>query len=81
MIKYDYNRDLFSYNGEDYDLTLYRRWLLSNHEQLCNGHFIRAVNVGQTTKFTYDWQSIFLKAEEYQFLNDYIHERTTRETL
>lgn len=80
MIKYDYNRDLFNYNGVDYDLTLYRRWLLYNHEQLCNGHFIKAVRVGQDTKFTYDWQSIFLKAEEYQFLNDYIHERSTRET-
>lgn len=81
MIKYDYTRDLFTLDGLEYDLTHYRRWLLANHEQLCNGHFIRAVKVGDKTKFTFDWQSIFLKAEEYQFINNYIHERSTRETI
>lgn len=60
--------------GKVVDLKPYRKWLLSNHEQLCAGHFVKAINVGSKIKFTYDWQSIYLKAEEYQFLNQYINE-------
>lgn len=30
------------------------------------------------TKFTYDWQSIYLRAEEYEFLKDFIYETTNR---
>jgi hypothetical protein len=29
------------------------------------------------TKFYFDWQSIYLKASEYEFLNNYIHELST----
>lgn len=78
MIKYDYTRDILTLEDVEYQLDPYRRWLISNHEQLCNGHFIKAIHIGKETKFTYDWQSIYLKAEEYQFLNDYIHERNTK---
>jgi hypothetical protein len=74
VIKYDYTIDIVTVDGVDYQLEDYRKWLLINNEQLCNGHFIKAVNVKGKTTFTYDWQSIYLKAEEYQFLNDYIHE-------
>lgn len=77
MIKYDYISDILIYNGETINLEPYRMWLISNHEQLCKGHFIRAVRSAGVTKFTFDWQSIYLKAEEYQFLNDYIHEYKT----
>lgn len=78
MIKYNYNSDLVNVDGVDYQLSLYRRWLLLNHHQLCSGHFIKAIVVKGKTKFTYDWQSIYLRAEEYEFLNDFIHGTTNR---
>lgn len=74
MIKYDYTVDIVYVNDAQYQLDAYRKWLLSNHSQLCSGHFIKAVRSQGKTVFTYDWQSIYLKAEEYQFLNDYIDE-------
>lgn len=64
-------------DGVDYQLSTYRRWLIQNHENLCVGHFIRALEVEGKTKFYFDWQSIFLKAYEYQFLKDYIYELST----
>ena len=79
MIKYDYINDLLVFDGVDYQLNEYRRWLIVNHNQLCSGHFIKAIIVGEKTRFTYDWQSIFLKSEEYEFLNDFINERNNRE--
>lgn len=78
VIKYNYIDDLVTVDGVDYQLSAFRSWLLSNHEQLCSGHFIKAINVGDRVRFTYDWQSIYLKAEEYQFINDFIYETTTR---
>jgi hypothetical protein len=79
VIKYDYINDLLVFDGVDYQLNEYRRWLIVNHNQLCSGHFIKAIIVGEKTRFTYDWQSIFLKSEEYEFLNDFINERNNRE--
>lgn len=78
VIKYNYNDDTMTLDGVVYDLKSYRKWLISNHEQLCQGHFIKAITVGGKTKFTYDWQSIYAISETYNFIKDY--ERTTRET-
>lgn len=80
LIKYDYIEDNMTVDGVEYQLRPYRVWLIQNHEQLCSGHFIKAIRVGDRTRFTYDWQTIFLKAEEYQFLNDYIHEVNSTST-
>lgn len=71
---YDYTNDRMIIDGIVYGLNSYRKWLVKNHEQLCAGHFIRSIQVGNKTRMTYDWQSIFLKAEEYQFLKNYINE-------
>lgn len=76
MIKYNYILDIVTVDDVDYQLSEYRSWLLYNHEQLCSGHFVKAINVGRKVMFTYDWQSIYLKAEEYQFINDFIYETT-----
>jgi hypothetical protein len=78
VIKYNYIDDLLVFEGVEYQLSKYRRWLLVNHNQLCSGHFIKAIVVKGETKFTYDWQSIFLKSEEYEFLNDFINETNNR---
>lgn len=64
-------------DGVDYPLSPYRKWLFKHHESLCNGHFVKALKVLDKTKFYFDWQSIYLKASEYQFLNDYINELST----
>lgn len=74
VIKYDYSDDKMVVDGVDYPLHPYRKWLVQNHEQLCSGHFIKAIKVGDKTRFTYDWQTIFLKAEEYLFLKNYVNE-------
>jgi hypothetical protein len=74
MIKYDYSRDVVTVDDVEYQLDDFRKWMLSNHSQLCSGHFIKAVRFRGNVVFTYDWQSIYLKADEYQFLNDYINE-------
>lgn len=77
MVKYDYSSDVVTVDGVDYPLSDYRRWLLLNHSQLCSGHFIKAIKIKDKTVFTYDWQSIYLRAEEYEFLNDFIHDTRT----
>jgi hypothetical protein len=73
-MKYDYVKDVLRYNGKSYPLSDYRAWLIRNHESLCTNHFVKAIRSKGKTVFTFDWQSIFLRAEEYQFLNDYINE-------
>ena len=65
-------------DGEDYLLSPFRKWLLANHEQLCNGHFIKSIRVGDKIKFTYDWQHIYFVAEQYEFTKNYINENPTR---
>jgi hypothetical protein len=77
VTKYNFLDDTLTFNGASYELHPYRIWLIQNYEQLCSGHFIKAIRVGDRTKFTYDWQTIFLKAEEYLFLNQYIDEYIT----
>lgn len=77
MIKYDYINDTIQVQDVDYQLSMYRKWLLKNHNQLCSGHFIKAIRSGDKTQMTFDWQSIYLKAEEYQFLNNYLNEINT----
>ena len=73
-MKYNFSTDTMSHNSKEYPLKPYRKWLINNHEQLVTGHFIKALTVGDKTKFTYDWQSIYFKAEEYQFLHAYLKE-------
>jgi hypothetical protein len=79
-IHYDYSKDIMAIDGSEYPLSPYRKWLFKNHESLCNGHFIKALKVLGKTKFYFDWQSIYLKASEYQFLNNYINELSTDPT-
>lgn len=67
-------------DGTEYHLSPYRKWLFTNHESMCNGHFIKALKIMGKTKFYFDWQSIFLKASEYEFLNNYINELPTDPT-
>ena len=61
-------------DGVEYPFDGYQIWLLQNHEQLCTGHFVKAIRSGGRTVFTYDWQTIYLKAEEYQFYKNYVNE-------
>jgi len=74
VIYYDYIADTMNVEGVKFPLPPFRKWLLSNHEQLCNAHFIRAIKIGAKTKFTYDWQHIFFIASEYNFTKQYINE-------
>jgi hypothetical protein len=72
VIKYNYSEDLVFIDGVDYNLEPYRRWLLKNYDQLCSSSFVKAISIKDKIIFTYDWQTIYLKAEEYFFLNQYI---------
>lgn len=74
VIKYNFSEDLMTISGEDYALSPFRKWLLANHEQLCNGHFIKSIRVGDRMKFTYDWQHIYFVAEQYEFTKIYIND-------
>lgn len=71
---YDFSEDTMTYNGVTYQLQPYREWLIRNHEELCTGHFIKAIRSGGKTLFTYDWQSIYLKSQQYAFINQFIRE-------
>lgn len=77
---YNYSKDTMTIDGTEYSLGPYRRWLIENHESLCSGHFVKALTVMNKTKFYFDWQSIYLKASEYNFLNDYLNELSTNPT-
>lgn len=74
MIKFDYAKDVMTVDGVDFQLVPFRKWLLKTHEQLCNGHYIRAIKTGNKTRFTYDWQQIYFLADQYEFTKQYIHE-------
>lgn len=67
-------------DGVVYSLGPYRRWLMENHETLCGNYFVKALSVMNKTKFYFDWQSIYHKASEYNFLNNYIDELSTDPT-
>lgn len=71
-MRYDFTKDTMTVDGKCYPLKPYRRWLRENHDRLVSGHFIKALTLGDKTKFYYDWQTIYFLAEEYLFLNDYI---------
>jgi len=71
-MRYDFVKDTMTIDGIEYQLKPYRKWLTDNHERLVSGHFVKALTIGDKTKFYYDWQTIYFLAEEYQFLNDYI---------
>lgn len=71
-MKYDYSLDVLILGDTEYALKPYRKWLLTNHESLVTGHFVKALKVGNLTKFYYDWQTIYFLASEYGFLQDYI---------
>lgn len=59
-------------DGKTYSLKPYRKWLITNRESLCDGHFIRTIIHKGKFKHTYDWQSIYHRSEVYLFLWDYI---------
>jgi hypothetical protein len=71
-MKYDYSLDIVIRDGVEYQLKPYRKWLLTNHESLVVGHFVKALRAGDKTKFYYDWQTIYFLASEYGFFQDYI---------
>lgn len=71
-MRYDFSKDTMVIDGKSYQLKPYRKWLKDNHERLVSGHFVKALTIGDKTKFYYDWQTIYFLAEEYQFLNDYL---------
>jgi len=71
-MKYDYTLDIVIKDGVEYQLKPYRKWLFTNHESLVVGHFVKALRVGDKTKFYYDWQTIYFLASEYGFFQDYI---------
>jgi hypothetical protein len=79
VTKYDYKNNLLVSEGDVYQLDEYRKWLLSNHQDLCAGYFIRAIHTSEGTRFTFDWQSIFHLAEVYNFLKDFINERANQQ--
>jgi hypothetical protein len=69
---YDFVKDVMIIEGVEYALKPYRKWLIQNHEQLVNGHFIKALTVGGQTKFYYDWQAVYFLSAEYGFVNNYL---------
>ena len=71
-MRYDFVKETMTIDGIEDQLKPYRKWLTDNHERLVSGHFVKALTIGDKTKFYYDWQTIYFLAEEYQFLNDYI---------
>lgn len=71
-MKYDFVEDVMRVDATSYPLKDYRKWLMENHEPLVIGHFIKAISSGGRTKFTYDWQSIYFIAEEYDIVSNYI---------
>lgn len=82
-MRYDYSKDLMSVEGVEYKLGPYRKWLMSNHESLCSGHFVKALRVAGKTKFYFDWQTIYHLSQEYGFLTQYIEydKSNNKETL
>ena len=78
MIKYDHDLDTMVYNTTTYSLKKYRKWLLGNYPDLCKNHFIKAITIGGSTKFTFDWQNIYNTSERYKYLNNFLNEQETR---
>ena len=79
-VHYDYKIDAVCVANVFYALKDYRKFLLGNHPDLCQNHFIKAITVGGKTKFTFDWQSIYAIASRYKYLNNFINEQETRRT-
>jgi len=71
-MRYDFTKDIMVIEGTEYPLKPYRKWLRENHDRLVSGHFIKALTLGDKTKFYYDWQTIYFLSEEYLFLNQYL---------
>lgn len=71
-VSYDYSKDIMFIDGVDFPLRPYRRWLIEFHESLCTGHFIKAIRSFDKIKYTYDWDTIYFKAAQYEFLNQYL---------
>lgn len=73
-IRFDYSLDVMVLDEKEYPLRPLRKYLTSNHPELVQGHFIKAIRVGGKTKFTFDWDTIYFKAKEYGLIKNYIHE-------
>lgn len=71
-IKYDYLTDTMSVDGHVYELKPYRKWLISNHEEMVKRHFIKAIQTANGTKYTFDWSHIYFLASEYDLLSNYL---------
>jgi len=72
-MKYDFSKDVMVIDGNEYPLKPYRHWLMQNHERLVTSHFIKALTIGDKTKFYYDWQAIYFLSAEYEFVKDYLN--------
>ena len=71
-IKYDYSNDIMNIDGSDYQLKPYRKWLISNHEEMVQRHFVKAISTPRGTKYTFDWSHIYFLASEYGLLSNYL---------
>jgi hypothetical protein len=71
-MSYDFGKDVMIVEGVEHPLKPYRKWLIQNHEQLVNGHFVKALSIGGKVKFYYDWQAVYFLAHEYGFLHKYL---------
>jgi len=68
------------FEGIEYSLSNYRKWLTINHQELCLGNFIKSLTILGKTKKYFDWQTIYHISFEYQFINNYIHEQLATAT-
>lgn len=48
-----------------------RKYLLSNHAELCQRNFIKAIKTMSGTLFTYDWENIFNIASNTSIIYDF----------
>lgn len=64
-MQYNYIEDSMTIGKTEYSLAKYRRWLLNEYPELCQGHFIKAIQVNGKTTFTYDWMSVYQKARDF----------------
>lgn len=73
-VNFDYSLDTMKVDGTIYPLKPLRQYLSREHPELLEGHFIKAIRSGGKTKFTFDWDTIYFKANEYGYIKNYLHE-------
>lgn len=76
-MNYNYVKDTMTEGGKEYPLGPYRKWLIQNYEPMVQGSFIKSIHSVDrhgrpVLKQTFDWSTIYFKAEEYGILKDYL---------